>query len=92
VIEHAGHDVAVDGVKDEQDGEDEQRQVALARIFDDQQRHHAADDEIGRVIHAGALGAQRDVIGGHVIGAIGAEQAISRRDEVVRRFRQLRIK
>ena len=92
MIEHARHEIAVHGIENQDESEDEQRQVAFARIFNDQQRHAAADDQVGGIPHAHALGAERHVIRDHVIGAIDREQAISRRDHIVGRDGQLWIK
>ncbi len=91
MIEHAGHPVAVDGVENEHDVQDEQRHVALARIFHDQQRHHAAHDQVGGVPRAGALEAERHVFGVHVVGAVERKCAVGECDQIIRDRRQGRI-
>ena len=75
MIEHAGNPIAVDGIENEHDVQDEQRHVPLTRIFHDQQRHHAAHNHIGGVPRAGALEAERHIFGVHVVGAIKRECA-----------------
>ena len=91
MIENAGHHVAVDRVENEDDIEDEQRDVALAGVFDDQQRHQAADDDVLHVVGAVALLPERHVIRVHVVGAVQREQAVDECDHVVHANRQLRI-
>ncbi len=53
--EHAGHQVAVDGVEDQHEVQDKQRHVTFARVFQNQRRHHTAHEQIGRIPVAGAL-------------------------------------
>ena len=91
MIEHAGDPVAVHGIKNEHDVQDEQRHVPLARIFHDQQRHHAAHDQVGGVPRAGALKAERHIFGVHVIGAVKRKCAVGERDQIIRDRRQCRI-
>ena len=91
MIEHAGHQVAVDSVENEDDAEHEQRNVAFACVFDDQQYHEAADQDVLGVVRAITLLAERHVVGVHVIGAVQREQAIGDRDHVVHADRQVWI-
>ena len=91
VIEHAGHQVAVDRVEDERDVEDEQRHVPVARVFHDKQRHQAAPDQVSRIPHAGARRADLFVFHGHVIGDVERDRDIDRGDDVVRHRREFRI-
>ncbi len=88
VIEHARHPVAVDRVENEHDIEDEQRHVPLARIFQDQERHHAAHDHVGVIPVAGAIGAKRNVLRVHVIGAVSRKDTEEKRDHIIGGRRQ----
>ena len=91
MIEHAGHQPAVNGIEEEQDVQDEQRHVALARIFQHQRRHQPAHDEIGRVPGAGARRAELVIFRVHVHGDGERTADIDRRDGVVGGRRQPRI-
>ena len=91
MIEHAGNPIAVHRVDNEHDVQDEQRHVPLARVFHDQQRHHAAHDHVGRVPRAGALKAERHVFRVHVVRAVKRECAVGECDHVIREWRQSRI-
>ena len=54
---HAGHDKTVHRIQDQDDVEDEQDEIAFAGELHHQQKHQAAQYQVGRVPEAGANGA-----------------------------------
>ena len=89
--EHAGHQVAVDGVEDQDDVEHEQGDVALARVFHDERSHGRAHQQIGPVPIADPLGAEGVVLGVHVVGDRERKRDVDRGDDEVGRKRQARV-
>ena len=91
MIEHAGHHVAIDRVEHQYDVQDKQWHVALARIFQDQHRHYATHEQIGRIPVAGPLRAERIIFSVHVEGDGERKSDVDRSDDVIGRRRQARI-
>jgi hypothetical protein len=56
MVEHAGHHPAVHRIEHEDQVEDEQDEVAFARVLHHEEHHHGAHHQVGRVPEPGAHG------------------------------------
>jgi hypothetical protein len=91
VAEHARHQVAVDGVENQQDIEHEQGEVAPPCVFHHQQRHRPAHRQVMDAPQAQAVDADLVELPHQVVDGVQADAAVDQADDEGQHMAQARV-